>query len=239
MWLWIIIGVGAAIYFFLNWLASDTGSSSKSKTSSASTKKEESIDDMIKKLEKKVSSSETKADSNKENNASNNSKDTSNDHSRVIERTRLFVNLCREIDKWGYGYGYYVIKIQKSPSDLSYFYIRHTFHDVDDLLFAYDSLKKGDDRMVKYYYDKIISTLPTTINKQDFFLQDFSDFCDSLRREGLELETYAYQGRFLWNKFTRDGCNDMIIEQYVGSCIGREAEMVYTNLKNEINNLTK
>ncbi len=145
-----------------------------------------------------------------------------------VKRTRDFVILCREIDKLGNGYGFCVYKEGSPPT----FYVKHTFHDVDYLLFAHDSLQKGDMQMVKHYYEKIINSLPTTINRRDFFLYDFSDFCDFLRG-GLSM------GIFRYNKFTRDGCNDIIIEQNVGSCTNIESEKTYVALKKEIENLTK
>ena len=350
MWLGIIIGVGAAIYFFLNWLASDTGSSSKSKTSSASKNTTSSVskssssnkqvdympvdpkkyvfEGPLNKLTKYISdanedtlfipmgtlfvgdgynpirgnnrpwdtvyipksvikiddyalffvesvyyegSAEEFAKINKGDfpgsnfatgfmpNYAENMQPEYQKHAKVkevkftfnynlrdmyqrmaesqknkhscVKRARDFIMLCRELDKLGKGfYGFYVVEESQLPT--IHLYIKHTFHDVDSLLFAHDSMQKGDDRMVQYYYKKIIDDLPSSINKQDFFLQDYSDFCDFLRG-GLG------SGDFRYNKLTRDTLNDITIEQHIGVCLNFESPALKKALREEIDRLTK
>lgn len=153
-----------------------------------------------------------------------------NEHS-CVKRARDFIMLCRELDKLGKGfYGFYVVEESQLPT--THLYIKHTFHDVDSLLFAHDSMQKGDDRMVQYYYKKIIDDLPSSINKQDFFLQDYSDFCDFLRG-GL------VSGDFRYNKLTRDTLNDITIEQHIEVCRNFESSALKKALREEIDRLTK
>lgn len=151
--------------------------------------------------------------------------------SSLIEKMHEFIYLCQEIDKLGKNYfGYYVVKVE-APMSPTHFYIKHIFHDVDNLLFAHDSLEKGNEKLVKYYYDEIINLLPPTLT-QRFFLQDFSDFCDFLHGE-INAGTYKYC------TFKRDGLNDIIIEQHIGCCNHLDGPMIHTALKQEIDNLSK
>ena len=144
-----------------------------------------------------------------------------------VDRTRAFINICRSLDKSCAGFD---IREEFTPCLPIRMYVKCTFRNADYLLSAHDAMKKGDIRMVRYYYDKIVGLLPLSVQKNDFFLRDFSSFCDFLRG-GCNTGTYKD------NTFARVGGKEIIIEQYIGSCANIEASRIHKAMERGINNL--
>lgn len=140
-------------------------------------------------------------------------------NANIIQNARAFVSMCKKIGKLGKGgYGFYIIKDESSYGSTE-FYIKHTFHDVDRLLFAQKWLQTGKSDMVEYCYNSILDEVPLTPQEQGFFLQYLSDFCDFLRG-----------GIPNYNQCICDGANDITIIQSLGVCLRSEAASTYMDL---------
>lgn len=141
----------------------------------------------------------------------------------VVKNARAFISMCKKIGALGRGgYGFNIIKEESSYGGITLFYIKYTFHDVDSLVFAHNSLQKGDSRMVEYYYESILKNVQLTPQEQGFFLQYLSDFCDFLSG-----------GIPNYNKCIREGLNDITIIQLLGGCQPEEVISTYSELKYE------
>ena len=151
---------------------------------------------------------------------------TSEPNSRVIEKARIFVSMCKKLDRLSGRPSNYYSVIKKESTYSADFYIEYRFHDVNELEFAYNAMKKGDTRMVRHYYDLLTrEDLQLTTEEMGFFLSDYSDFCD-----------FLYGGIKGFNTSTLD-VSDIIIEQHIGCCSESEIWETYKELKIVTNNV--
>lgn len=221
-WFWIvfvIIGsLGAIIYCKLD-------NNSESSQNNSYTPKEKSANSMITELQSSNHTKKAKNESNEETHKPNNPVRRSK-YEDVLENTREYIILCREIDKFGVNGNFFVYLHQEKL--ITHFYIRHTFRNVKYLLYAHDFLQEGNLKMAEYNYDQIIRNLPNAIKKESFFLYDFSDFCAVLRG-GLDIGMD-------YIKFTRNH-DDIIIDQRIGCCGNKESQKCLMAIQNEIDKL--
>ena len=152
-------------------------------------------------------------------------------NTNIIASAQAFVSMCKKLDNLSRSpRNYYSVIKKEETLGSANFYITHTFHDVDWLEFACDSMRKGDTHMVKYYYDSLIGEkVHLTEKERGFFLNDYSDFCDFLNG-GIEG----------WNVCKFNGLSDVLIEQYVGYCSKEKVSethkelLVLTNNQNSL-----